>query len=175
LPPDHDYFVNPTYMAGWVGLFLTALNLMPFGQLDGGHILYCLLRRKARAISKWLFRLVVAAVIIGVWRGLEDLKLWWLMLLLIALMGTAHPPTADDSVPLGKTRVVLGWLTLCFVFVGFTPTPIYRKEPPPAREERAREDPQIASSAAPRAVAPGQPGHGLCRKIPALPRAAQGG
>lgn len=147
LPPDHDYFVNPAYMAGWVGFFLTAVNLMPFGQLDGGHILYCLVLRRFRTISKWLFRLVVAAVIIGVWRGNDDLTLWWLMLLLIAMMGTAHPPTADDSVPLGRPRIVLGWLTLCFVFVGFTPTPIYRKEPQPVREHLVPTAPEVVHGA----------------------------
>ena len=49
---------------------------------------------------------------------------WILMIMLLALMGTKHPPTHDDNVPLGFSRIVLGWLSLAFVIVGFTPTPI---------------------------------------------------
>jgi len=48
---------------------------------------------------------------------------WGLMLVLLVFMGPNHPPTADDDVPLGTGRIVLGWLTLAFVIIGFTPTP----------------------------------------------------
>ncbi len=104
--------------AGWVGIFITALNLIPIGQLDGGHMLYCL-------IGKWAHRVAHALVLFALlYMLLTSNYTFMIMLLLILMMGPYHPPTANDHVPLGTTRIVLGWLTLSFIFVGFTPTPI---------------------------------------------------
>jgi membrane-associated protease RseP (regulator of RpoE activity) len=103
--------------AGWVGIFITALNLIPIGQLDGGHILYSLLLRRAHLIAQLL--LVAAAVAVVVW-GYWG---WSVMILLLMLMGPIHPPTANDNVQLGATRTVLGWVCLLFVPIGFTPVP----------------------------------------------------
>jgi hypothetical protein len=56
------------------------------------------------------------------------------MLILVEFMGTRHPPTANDRVPLGIFRILLGWLTLAFILIGFVPTPMYQnKVPPPGR------------------------------------------
>lgn len=111
--------LHPLAFAGWVGIFITALNLIPIGQLDGGHILYALLRKRAHVVATGLFYLAVAAVAItGNWG-------WIVMLLLLMMMGPNHPPTADDTVELGAIRVVLGYLSLAFVVVGFTPTPFF--------------------------------------------------
>ena len=110
--------LHPLAYAGWVGLLITSLNLMPIGQLDGGHILYGLLRTKANHVSQILMLAAVVAV------GLFGLWHWVLMLGLLMLMGPTHPPTADDDVPLGPVRTALGWLTLAFIPIGFTPTPI---------------------------------------------------
>jgi membrane-associated protease RseP (regulator of RpoE activity) len=116
-PPGHDIYLHPMAYAGWVGIFITALNLIPIGQLDGGHVLYALLRRKAHIVAQLLMiAALVAMIVTGNWA-------WLLMLVLLMLMGPNHPPTADDSVPLGRGRTILGWLTLCFIFVGFTPDP----------------------------------------------------
>lgn len=117
--PDASTVVDlhPLAFAGWVGIFVTALNMIPIGQLDGGHVLYSLLRRRAHGIATLLLALAVGAVILyGYWE-------WSLMLLLLLLIGPRHPPTADDSVDLGTARTVLGWLSLPFVIIGFTPTP----------------------------------------------------
>ena len=117
LPPGHDILLHPVAFAGWVGIFITALNLIPISQLDGGHMLYALLRRKAHILATLLLAAAAVAVVVyGYWG-------WTLMLALLCLIGPNHPPTADDTVPLGAGRVLLGWLTLLFVFVGFTPTP----------------------------------------------------
>ncbi len=117
IAPGKEVLLHPMAYAGWVCMFITALNLIPIGQLDGGHILYGLLRRRAHPIAVGLLFAAAAAVAItGTWS-------WTLMILLVALIGPKHPPTADDHVPLGTLRIVLGWLALLFVVIGFTPTP----------------------------------------------------
>lgn len=109
--------LHPMAMAGWVGLFITALNLFPIGQLDGGHVLYALLRRKANFVASFLLFSAVALVV------LYSYYSWTLMLVLLMLMGPNHPPTGDDSTRLGLGRSILGWLTLAFLPLGFTPIP----------------------------------------------------
>ena len=117
VPEGYDVLLHPIAYAGWVGFFITALNLIPIGQLDGGHILYSLLPGRAHLLSAGLFAAAITAVAVGgYWQ-------WTLMLLLLALVGVRHPPMAEGGPPLGGVRVVLGWLMLLFVLVGFTPTP----------------------------------------------------
>jgi len=125
-PPVPDGFIiepDPMAFAGWVGLLITSLNLIPIGQLDGGHILYALLRDRAAQVASLLLLLAVAAT---AWQSYEQHQIspWILMVFLLVLMGPVHPPTADDQEPLGVGRCILGWLTLAFIFVGFTPNPI---------------------------------------------------
>ncbi len=117
LPAGKDVFLHPIAYAGWVGIFITALNLIPIGQLDGGHVLYALLRRKAQVVS--LALLMAAMLAVAVW----GFWAWTLMIVLLMLFGPSHPPTADDDMALGWGRTVLGYLALLFVFIGFTPTP----------------------------------------------------
>ena len=114
--------LNPILFAGWVGLFITSLNLIPIGQLDGGHVLYALLRTKAHKVASLL---LFSAVFLVIWQY-KALWQWTVMLLLLLLMGPIHPPTANDDEPLGIGRTVLGWLTLAFIVVGFTPMPLVR-------------------------------------------------
>ncbi|MEX0938635.1 MAG: site-2 protease family protein [Pirellulales bacterium] len=117
LPEGHDVFLHPLAFAGWVGIFITALNLIPVSQLDGGHIFYALLGPASWPIAWALLIAAAAAVVIfGAYQ-------WMLLIVLVFLFGPAHPPTANDRVPLGPTRTVLGWLSLAFVIVGFTPQP----------------------------------------------------
>ena len=118
IPPDMMLHHHPLLTAAWAGLFLTSLNLMPFSQLDGGHIIYALLGRKSLPIIYCVF---VAAIIAVTWFQLWHFSLF---LILIVLIGLAHPPTANDGVPLGWFRHCLGWATLLFVFIGFAPTPL---------------------------------------------------
>jgi membrane-associated protease RseP (regulator of RpoE activity) len=117
LPETKDIALGPAAYAGWVGIFITALNLFPIGQLDGGHILYALLRERAHPVSQLVLAGAAAGVVIGGYWG------WTVMILLLMLMGPIHPPTANDEVPLGTARTFLGWASLLFVFIGFTPTP----------------------------------------------------
>jgi membrane-associated protease RseP (regulator of RpoE activity) len=117
LPPGTDIYLHPLAYAGWVGILITALNLFPIGQLDGGHVLYALLRKKAHIVATVLLGTAIVAVV------LTQNYQWLLMLFLLVLIGPKHPPTGNDDIPLGTGRTVLGWLTLMFVIVGFTPTP----------------------------------------------------
>jgi membrane-associated protease RseP (regulator of RpoE activity) len=117
LADGQDIALHPLAFAGWVGIFITALNLIPIGQLDGGHILYSLLLRGAHPIAQLLLAAAMVAVIIWGYWG------WTLMIFLLMLIGPVHPPTANDNMPLGTGRTVLGWASLLFVPIGFTPVP----------------------------------------------------
>ena len=119
LAEGQDVILHPVAFAGWVGIFITALNLFPIGQLDGGHVLYALLRQRAHALAKGLLLAAAVAVVFWGYWG------WTLMLLLLVWMGPVHPPTANDNVSLGAGRTVLGWASLLFVPLGFTPLPFY--------------------------------------------------
>ncbi|WP_339727878.1 site-2 protease family protein [uncultured Gimesia sp.] len=118
LADNQDILLNPMLFAGWVGIFITALNLLPIGQLDGGHILYTMIGKKANLIAR-LF--LTAGVIYMIY---NDEYGYSLLILLLVFFGITHPPTADDTVPLGPMRIVIGSLTLAFFVIGFTITPI---------------------------------------------------
>jgi membrane-associated protease RseP (regulator of RpoE activity) len=117
LSDGQDVSLHPVAYAGWVGMFITALNLIPIGQLDGGHILYALLLKRAHLVAQALLLAAVIGVVVWGYWG------WILMIVLLMLMGPAHPPTANDHVPLGSGRTMLGWTSLFFVPLGFTPMP----------------------------------------------------
>jgi membrane-associated protease RseP (regulator of RpoE activity) len=114
---DTLLFLHPLGLAGWVGIFITALNLIPIGQLDGGHILYALLRRRAVVVG-WLL-IVVGFVLVVTFQR------WaWLIFLMAALLvGPGHPPTPNDELPIGRTRVIVGCLSFLLAVAGFTPDP----------------------------------------------------
>ncbi len=143
LAAGEDVSLTPLLHAGWVGIFVTALNLIPIGQLDGGHILYCLIGRKAHTVARLLLWFAVGSMFVtGNWS-------YSFMVVLLMMMGARHPPTRDDSVPLGRFRQVLGWLTLSFVVIGFTPTPVMFHEPPPRTKPKpAQNEPLFVNLAA---------------------------
>jgi membrane-associated protease RseP (regulator of RpoE activity) len=116
VPADATLVIGPLGMAAWFGLLLTALNLMPIGQLDGGHVVYALLRERATLVS----RLALAASLFLVY--LRPSWLFWSVLLLA--LSRPHPPTVRDSRPIGRGRVVLGLIGLAVFAVSFTPEPI---------------------------------------------------
>jgi membrane-associated protease RseP (regulator of RpoE activity) len=140
---------NPALFAGWVGFFITALNLIPIGQLDGGHILYCLIGKTAHLVARGLFLLAAGTVALSIFFGDGRYAVWTAMLFLILLIGTRHPPTANDRVPLGTARRVLGTLTLLFVFIGLTPTPVYEIEARPAHRPQVRAVDEVNTDRAP--------------------------
>lgn len=120
IPDGIEVSLGPVAMAGWVGLLVTALNLIPIGQLDGGHVLYALVRRGQHFVATLLLLMAIAMIIYFP----AALAGWSPILLLLIFMGPKHPPTWNDHATLGWGRTILGWLTLAFLFVGFTPQPI---------------------------------------------------
>lgn len=125
---EQDILLTPLLHAGWVGILVTALNLIPIGQLDGGHILYGLILRKAHRIAVLLLGAAVA------WMFFSGDWSYSVVVFMLLAMGPRHPPTSDDSVPLGTFRTLLGWLTLSFIIVGFTPQPILFHDLPEPEE-----------------------------------------
>jgi len=131
LPPNFDVVLNPVLFAGWVGIFLTGLNLLPIGQLDGGHIMYCMLGRRAHRLA-W--------IVMAVWVGYMVIAHFWgylAMVLLLMMFGIRHPPTSDDRVPLGIGRIILGWATMGLLLICFSPRPVEviapKSQPTPER------------------------------------------
>ena len=108
-PTDENTLMHPTAFAGWVGLFVTALNLIPGGQLDGGHIARALLGDKAKYLSYIvIFSLFILTLITGFY-------LWLFFALIIIVLGTSHPPPLNDISPLGQKRRVIG--AFCMVML----------------------------------------------------------
>ncbi|HEV8579274.1 MAG TPA: site-2 protease family protein [Thermoanaerobaculia bacterium] len=108
--------LHPMALAAWLGLLATAINLLPLGQLDGGHILYAATGRLQRrlALPLWL----ALAVLGYFWAG------WLLWCFIVMLIGLYHPPVYDESEPLGPRRRALAWLGLILFALSFMPVPI---------------------------------------------------
>ncbi|MFH1278524.1 MAG: site-2 protease family protein [Candidatus Eisenbacteria bacterium] len=117
LPEGSTLLLHPIAFAGWVGLFVTALNLLPIGQLDGGHVLYGLLGRAAAPISFAVF-LSFGLLALFVSPG------WLLLVFLLLYFGYRHPPTLEEDVGLDGKRKWIGFLTLALFLLAFTPVPI---------------------------------------------------
>ena len=150
LPGGYEYLHHPMAFAGWVGLLVTALNLIPCGQLDGGHILYCLFSKKLHGyISKIM---VVMLIVLGV--GTNEILLsvdkyfsllqifpilnyilfegwlgWLIWAFLLTMLGTNHPPTVIDDLGVIDIKRKILALVAVLLFIGsFTPVPLIVKE-----------------------------------------------
>ena len=106
---------NPYLMAGWVGMFVTGLNMLPISQLDGGHVAYSLLDKGAHSLARGLLILAIVFVLYTEQYG------WVVMLVIVILLGIDHPPTADDSIDIGPFRRALGWLALLIPILCLSP------------------------------------------------------
>lgn len=141
IPEGSDIMLSPTALAGWAGLLVTMINLVPVGQLDGGHVAYALFGSEQDRYSRWVRRaLLPIAVSISLgsmliaWleRSNSDTiasaaqngthwLVWWLVLTLMArFMGDKHPPTEPST--LSPKRRVLAWFTLSLFVLLFMPT-----------------------------------------------------
>ncbi len=143
IPDGYDVMLHPTAFAAWVGLFMTMLNLIPVGQLDGGHVAYALFGKRQDRASRWVHRgLLVVALLVGLYRSAQALaahKPWgevaealtsglnwlvWFALLWLLTRGprAAHPPTDDET--LSPVRRAIAWGTLVLFVLLFMPIPL---------------------------------------------------
>ncbi|MFO7586002.1 MAG: site-2 protease family protein [Anaerolineales bacterium] len=111
-----DVMIHPVALAGWAGLLVTGLNLIPAGQLDGGHILYALFGKNARRLLPLV--LFVLAIMGIAWPG------WWLWAGLLFFLGRAHPETLDEITQLDPRRRKLALLMAVIFVLVFTPVPM---------------------------------------------------
>jgi len=127
-PEDATIVIHPIGFAGWVGLLVTAMNLLPIGQLDGGHVVYALFGQR----HIWVSRLALIAILtLGLLRWWIGWLVWGFVLL---LLGVRHPPPQDPYTPLDLKRKVLGWLMLAIFVLTFIPIPFSIQEPRVPRE-----------------------------------------
>jgi membrane-associated protease RseP (regulator of RpoE activity) len=143
IPDGYDVRLHPTAFAGWAGFLITMINLIPFGQLDGGHIAYALFRDRHHAMARWvrssllglfLYNLIVfvGPVVagnstLGLGEALNNSVFWLLwfgLLFLLARLsgGVEHPPTEPG--PLSPVRRKVAWGTLVLFVLLFMPTPL---------------------------------------------------
>jgi membrane-associated protease RseP (regulator of RpoE activity) len=116
--PMYEVYHFPFIFAGWLGLFVTALNLMPIGQLDGGHISYALLGEKAKYVAIGAF---IALALLNFYS--TNWILWTILILLVIRL--KHPPTLNDNIELDSNRRTLAWISYIMFVTCFSPMPIY--------------------------------------------------
>jgi membrane-associated protease RseP (regulator of RpoE activity) len=116
LPDGHDLVLHPVAFAGWIGLLVTALNLLPVGQLDGGHVLYAVMGEHSLIISRGVVGVLVLLGIFG-WSG------WLFWALLLIVLGSRHPFPIDSWTPLDRRRKIIGLFTFAVFLLTFTPVP----------------------------------------------------
>jgi hypothetical protein len=143
IPADHDVLLHPTALAGWAGLWLTMLNLFPWGQLDGGHIAYALFGERQHRIARWCRRgllllfaynfvrlmgpVLLSADKSGYANALQSSLFWLIWFGVLALVermsGTdEHPPFEPG--PLSRGRRIVAWACLALFVLLFMPTPM---------------------------------------------------
>ncbi|MFZ5866227.1 MAG: site-2 protease family protein [Thermodesulfobacteriota bacterium] len=113
-----NIILHPTAVAAWFGLFVTAMNLLPIGQLDGGHVIYALVGpRKATLFSYGFFGILIPLGVF-VWPG------WLVFGALVFFLGLRHPAPLDPITPLSRGARLLGWTALVLFILTFVPVPI---------------------------------------------------
>ncbi len=136
-PEGKDIMLNQVAFAGWIGFFVTSMNLLPIGQLDGGHVAYALFGPKRHKKLSVVLTVVLASA--GILRillynssidhtSLSVFKdyLWegWLVwAFLLYMLGLSHPPVIYWEVPLSRGRLIMGWLSILIFILTFTPAP----------------------------------------------------
>lgn len=116
LPAGTGLDLHPVALAAWVGLLATALNLLPLGQLDGGHLFYAVAGRWQRRLAWPLWGLLALA-------GFRW-PVWWAWCVFLLIIGLRHPPVWDENEPLDPTRRLLAVATLLIFLVSFMIMPV---------------------------------------------------
>ena len=117
-PTGMELALHPVGMAAWFGFLATTLNLLPAGQLDGGHMVYALFPKLHKRISQVL---LITLIPLGIWYW-GGWLLWVVLLLVVRLR---HPMTMDDSIPLERMHLRLAWFGLAMFVLCFMPAPVY--------------------------------------------------
>jgi membrane-associated protease RseP (regulator of RpoE activity) len=116
IPRGFDLVLHPFAYAGWVGLFVTALNLLPVGQLDGGHVVYAVFGNK----SKWIFRVSIALLaVLAIFYNPG----WLTLVILLLIFGRRHPQPYDTETPLDSKRKYIACIVLVILILSFIPAP----------------------------------------------------
>lgn len=116
LTGTEDIYLHPMAWAAWWGLLVTALNLLPFFQLDGGHIAFAMFGGRHR---RWARRLLAVLVVFAAfWPG------WAIWAAILVLVGPEHPPIFDERTPLDPRRRVVGWVAVAIFVLSFSVVPI---------------------------------------------------
>jgi membrane-associated protease RseP (regulator of RpoE activity) len=110
-----DIVLHPIGFAGWIGLFVTALNLLPMGQLDGGHIVYSLFKRRHKILSMITF--ISLFPLAYFWEG------WLFWIMAVFLFGLRHPMLVDEITPLEEEDKILGIVAIIIFIITFIPVP----------------------------------------------------
>lgn len=137
LPDEVNIVMHPIGFAGWIGLLVTAMNLLPVGQLDGGHVIYALFGERYIWVSRVALVAILLLGLLRLWDG------WLIWAILLIFMGLRHPPPLDPYTPLDPKRKFMGWLMLAILAVTFIPTPFSIQEPR-VRQERSQPKPAAA-------------------------------
>ncbi len=116
IPDAYGIYLHPAAFAGWIGLFVTSLNLIPAGQLDGGHISYAILGERHGLLSKAVIGLLV--VMGYFFQG------WLIWAALLYFLGSKHPPILLPEMPLDPNRKAVGMIALLIFILTFIPIPV---------------------------------------------------
>lgn len=122
--PMNEIYHFPFLFAGWIGLLITSINLIPIGQLDGGHIIYALVGKRARLLGISAFILLLLLNVILILRYFSFIWVLW-VILIFSIIGFRHPPTLNDNQILGLPRTFTGWFCLFLFILCFPPLPVY--------------------------------------------------
>lgn len=116
IPKGYDVFLHPVAMAGWTGAFFTGFNLVPIGQLDGGHIAYSIFGERYNALARWLWG---ALLILGVllFPG------WVILAIFLHFTGPKHPPIIRGELVRSRHGLLIGALSLVIFILTFAPSP----------------------------------------------------
>ncbi len=145
VPPMSEIYHYPFLCVGWFGLFVTALNLLPMGQFDGGHIAYAMFGERHRTVARWTFLGlmvlslpslldVVVRTILEAVRGHDPGTLipfteyswwaWFVWALIAFYVVKLYHPALPDETPLDRRRVIIGWIAVAIFILSFSPNPI---------------------------------------------------
>jgi len=120
LPPGSDVQLHPVGFAAWFGMLATALNLLPFGQLDGGHIAYAVFGHRAKFVSMATLAITILLTV----RSLSWAMTALLMSIMAFMLGFGHPRIVDEGTPLDRNRRLIAFGALLIFVLCFTPVPI---------------------------------------------------